>query len=279
MQKLNYPLIVSDFDGTLVKRNGTVSGENMRAISDYVNAGGIFALSTGRMPAGILPRAKELGLCGIISCCQGAILLDIQSQEILLEGRISYETTFAACKKMEEMGLHIHVYDLWEYYSNMDDGFLKYYENAVGCKAKVILDKPISQFVKEKRLSAYKILAMVNPQDNQRVLDELAKENFDGCHLTRSADILVEVVQSNYSKGTAVEFLAKRYGIPMEKTVAVGDQLNDVSMIVAAGVGIAVQNADEGLKKQANYICEYTNEENAIASVIQKFGFYEGGSI
>ena len=274
MQKINYPLIVSDFDGTLVRDDGTISVENKRAIAEYLSKGGAFALSTGRMPSGILSRAKELGLTGLVSCCQGAVILDIETKEIVLEGKIPLDVTVTVCEKMEQMGLHIHVYDLWEYYSNMDDLLLQYYEKTVGSKAVLVLDKPISQFVKEKGICAYKILAMVQPEDNQRVLETLARENFDGCGLTRSADILVEVVNTRFSKGTAVEFLASYYGLPVEKTIAVGDQLNDMPMIETAGLGIAVHNADNGLKSNADYICEYSNEENAIAEIIHKFGFY-----
>lgn len=275
MRKIQYPLIVSDFDGTLVRHSGEISAENKGAIAEYLASGGAFALSTGRMPSGIISRAKELGLSGLVSCCQGAVILDIETKEIVLEGRIPLDVTVSVCEKMEQMGLHIHVYDLWEYYSNMDDAFLKYYEKTVGSDAVLVLDKPISQFVKEKGICAYKILAMVQPEDNQRVMETLAKENFEGCCLTRSADILVEVCNTRYSKGTAVEFLAKYYGVPVEKTIAVGDQLNDLPMIERAGLGIAVANADNRLKAKADYVCAHSNEENAIAEIIDKFGFYK----
>ena len=95
MRKINYPLIVSDFDGTLVKKDGTISEEDKKAILEYVEAGGKFAISTGRMPAGILARAKELGLKGMVCCCQGSIIMDIETNEVILQGRIPVETTVA----------------------------------------------------------------------------------------------------------------------------------------------------------------------------------------
>ena len=273
MRKINYSLFVSDFDGTLVKRDKTISEEDKKTISNFIADGGAFAISTGRMPAGILSRARELGLKGMVSCCQGAIIVDIASGKPVLEGRIPYETTYKIVKKMEEMGLHIHVYDLWEYYSNMNDALLQYYENAVGSKAHVIADRPLSEFVKERKLASYKVLAMVEPNKNDEVLQALSKEVFEGCGVTRSAEVLVEVVNLQYSKGTAVEFLADYYGVPIEKTVAIGDQRNDISMIERAGLGIAVKNADNALKEAANYLSEYTNEESAVAHAIEKFGY------
>lgn len=275
MRKINYPLIVSDFDGTLVRKDGTISEENKRAIAAYMQAGGAFAISTGRMPSGIMSRVQELGLTGMVSCCQGSIIMNIESNQPIMQGTLSFHSTLAACKKMETMGLHIHVYDLWDFYCNKDDDALKFYERAVRGKGKLVLDKPISQFVEENCLCAYKLLAMVPAQENEKVLQTLAAEHFDGCDITKSDEFLVEVISSRYSKGTAVEFLAQYYGVPLEKTIAVGDQRNDLPMIEKAGLGIAVKNADESLKAAADYVCDYTNEENAIKNIIEKFGFYE----
>ena len=131
MRKINYPLIVSDFDGTLVKADGTIDERNKVLIAEYIAAGGSFAISTGRLPVGILPRVKELGLKGMVCCCQGSIILDIESGKTILDGRLSLETTLAIVRKMEAMGLHIHAYDQWDYYSNVDDEALKLYEQAV----------------------------------------------------------------------------------------------------------------------------------------------------
>ena len=273
-KQLNYPLIVSDFDGTLVNKDGTISLENSKAIQEYIASGGKFAISTGRLPAGILPRAKELGLSGMVCACQGAIIMDIESKALVSSAKLPFKTTLQIVKAMEEMGLHIQIYDLWNFYSNTDDDALKIYENAVRGKAKLILDKPLSQFVEEHKFESYKVLAMVRKEDNQRVIEELRKANFEGCDVTRSASYLVEVINANYSKGTAVEFLAKYYQVPLEKTIGVGDQWNDLPMIERAGLGIAVKNADQKLKEKA-VVCEYTNEEGAIAKIIEKYGYTE----
>ena len=169
MRKINYPLIISDFDGTLVRKDGKVSDKSKAIIRQYIQDGGKFAISTGRMPEAIISRAKELGLTGVVCCGQGAAIVDIETKKVLYEGTICNEVAVAICQKMEEMGLHIHVYDLWEYYSNVDDDALKMYENIVKAKAKLITDKPISIFVKESGMQPFKILAMVAPEDNERV--------------------------------------------------------------------------------------------------------------
>ncbi len=274
-QKLKYPLIVSDFDGTLVRGDGKISEKNKAAIAKYTAAGGTFVLSTGRLPSGILSRAQELGLHGIVSCCQGSIIVDIDTKESILDGRLSLETTLIACKIMEALGLHIHAYDLWDYYSNIDDEPLRLYEKLTKTKATVVDNMPLSQFLAEKKMGAYKLLAMIYAEKSDELLRYLQSQNIPNCEITKSAEFLVEVVPNQYSKGTAVEFLANHYGVPLEKTIAIGDQLNDLSMIEKAGLGIAVKNADERLKEKANYISDYTCEEDAVAYIIDHFGLGE----
>ncbi len=273
MKALNYGLIVSDFDGTLAGGDSTVSEKNKKAIFEYIDAGGIFAVSSGRLPAAILPVVRKMGLKGLISCAQGAIIMDIESGEILLENRLSLETTLEVCRKMEEMGLHILAFDLFDYYSNRDDGILKLYENVTKTKGKTVTDCKLSDFLEEKKLAVYKLIVLVAPDDNKRILESLKNADFEGCDITKSIDFLVEAVSKTNSKGTALSFLAQKYRVPIEKTIAIGDNFNDLSMIECAGLGVAVANAEDALKSAAGYICEYTNDESAVADIIERFGF------
>jgi Cof subfamily protein (haloacid dehalogenase superfamily) len=268
-------LIISDFDGTLVNHDGTITTENKQTITAYCENGGKFAISTGRLPGGILRRAQELGLQGAISCCQGSIILDIQSQEVLYSDSIPNDVSIQICEKLESMGLHVHAYDLWEYFCNKDDDALKLYERLTQTKANLITDKPLSQLIKETGLRSYKFLAMVDPKDSAAIIEELSKETFEGCCVTKSGDYLVEVINAKNSKGTAAAFLSAYYNVPIEKTVCIGDQWNDIPMIKAAGLGVAVKNADDKLKAQADVVIDYTNEESAVAKVIQQYGFKE----
>lgn len=274
MRKINYPLIISDFDGTLVKEDGTISDKNKQAIMQYTSDGGIFVISTGRLHYGILPRVKELGLKGVVSCGQGALIVDVETGKPLFSGKFTNEQTVEMCKQMEALGLHIHLYDFDTFYVNMDDDALKLYEMKVHMKGTLVTDMPLSEFAKEHGLCAYKLLAMVYPKDNARVLSSLRSTCVEGTFVTKSAEYLVEVTNESYSKGTAVKFLSEYYDIPIEKVIGIGDQWNDLPMIQAAGLGIAVQNADEQLKAHA-VTSPYTNEEDAIANIIQEYGYLE----
>lgn len=272
-QKIKYPLFITDYDGTLPRSDGSISEATRRAIARYVRDGGRFVVSTGRMPSGIVPQIRALGLHGLTACGQGSVILDVDSEECVFENRLSNETAIAVCRRMETMGLHIHVYDLWEYYSNADDAALAEYQRATRCKA-VVVSQKISDFVAERRLQPYKILAIVPPSENEAVQKILTEMQLPECFVTRSGASLVEVGSVKNSKGTAAAFLAEYYGVPLERTIAVGDQCNDLPMLERVGLGFAVKNADPVLSGRARAI-EYANDEDAVKEIIERFAYGE----
>ena len=269
---LNYPLIVSDFDGTILTDNRTIPQEVKDAIEQYKADGGIFVVSTGRMYYGVVSHLKALGLNGLVSCAHGTYIFDMQANKPLFEATIPTDVTADICEKMEALGLHCNIYTQTDIYTNQVNKRLENYEKALNKKAVPILDRPLSQFVRENGLRTFNVLAFVDESESQQIINALSQYDFPGCTVTKSEETLVEVVNANYSKGTAVQFLANHFGIPIEKTIAVGDQWNDISMIKAAGLGCAVKNARHTLKKYAT-VLEYTNNEGAIAKMIKKYAY------
>ena len=83
----------------------------------------------------------------------------------------------------------------------------------------------------------------------------------------RSERILYEILPKGISKGVALCKMADLFGIDVNRTIAVGDYNNDVSMIKAAKLGFAVSNAVDEAKSVADYIT-VSNNESAIAVII-----------
>ena len=73
-------------------------------------------------------------------------------------------------------------------------------------------------------------------------------------------------------RARAVRFMADYYGVPVERTIAAGDSLNDLPMLEAAGLGLAVKTPTKRLKDKALSF-EYSNDENAIGKIIETYGF------
>ena len=85
-----------------------------------------------------------------------------------------------------------------------------------------------------------------------------------------SKPFFLEVINSNTSKGIALEALAKNIGISSHEVIAIGDSYNDISMIEYAGLGVAVDNAYDEIKSRADYISK-SNIDNGVAEVIERF--------
>ncbi len=273
MQKINYPLIVTDFDGTLVRSDKTISDETHCAIAEYKKSGGQFAISTGRMLSSILPIARRMGLTGLVAACQGTLIADIESGELVVDGAMKTDEALEICRILESMGLHVHAYEADRFYSNVDDDLLAYYCGIVSEKVIVKTDEPLFEFLARENICIRKLVVMVYPNQRNEIYGRLQKLFGEKYYVTCSAPILVEICNPDYTKGTSLEKIAEYYGVPVEKTIAVGDSLNDLPMIERAGLGIAVGNAEPELKEKADVTLMATNDEDAIGVIIREYGF------
>lgn len=271
--KINYKLIVTDFDGTLIDDNQRILPEVKSAIVEYVTAGGIFAVCTGRMLSSILPQVRALGLKGLVIAYQGTVIADIETGRIIKSGGMNCTEVAEICNSIENLGYGLNVYCDEKIYTNypMDNLYLKRYEEIIGVKA-VHIDEKMSDYVIKNNMFCQKVLSIVPECERDELYSKLQNKFNEKFDVTCSAKVLVEISPIGDNKGEAVKYLAKHYNIPIEKTVAVGDNLNDLSMIIVAGMGCAVGNAEKQLKEAANFV-SVTNNEGAVAQIIKKFGF------
>ncbi|MDR2940336.1 MAG: HAD-IIB family hydrolase [Clostridiales bacterium] len=91
------------------------------------------------------------------------------------------------------------------------------------------------------------------------------------CNIFFSAPILLEFTNLEVSKGVGVKFVSDLLHIDLKDVIAVGDNQNDVPMIKATGLGVAVSNAVDELKEAADYITKNDCDHGAIKEVIEKF--------
>jgi len=266
---MRYRLFISDFDGTLVRADGTVSKRTQDTISRYVRAGGVFAVCTGRALTSILPRVRELGIKGLVAAFQGSVIADIETGKIIRKSCISTEDAVTVLQAMEKRDLHIHAYTTEEYFVNKDDELLAQYERVCGISGTVIEGELLSKMTEREHIAPVKILAAVDPKDRIPLARELQAELGEKFFVTCSADCLVEVIPHTENKGEAVKFLSKHYGVPISKTAAIGDQLNDLPMLEAAGGKFAVENAQEELKEIATVTPSV--EDDGVAYALEEF--------
>ncbi len=273
MKKLNCKLIVSDFDGTLANSQNEVPEQVVNAINSYVSDGGIFAVCTGRILPSVLPRVRRMGLKGLVIASQGSVIADIESGKIIRNKTFNADEPSEICAFLEDIKTNVQAYFKDGFYSDLPEGekHLKLYEDIIAVKAEHSL-KPLSQTVSLCGRQFNKVATLCRADEQEELYNKIAEKFGERFDVTCSAKVLIEISPPGETKGAAVNFLCSHYNVPIEKCCAVGDNLNDVSMIKAAGVGVAVGNAVQALKDVADYVAA-TNDEHAVAGVIEKFGY------
>lgn len=268
-----YQMVVSDFDGTLFRSDHTVSEKSKETIKKFVDAGGIFVISTGRSVQSILPIARGLGLKGSIICFNGAMIVDIQTGKRIFERKHTVQDTVDICKISESLGIYTLVLDCEQYYAKETSPYLENYQKITSTKA-VLANKPLSEFVKERSVGGAKILYIVNAESRNAYLEQIEELIGERFYITSGSKFLVEICPKGVDKGVAVTFLAEYYGVPIQNVIAVGDSFNDLPMLKSAGLGLAVKNAETALKDVVE-IYPYTNDENAVARIIEEYALEE----
>ena len=88
-------------------------------------------------------------------------------------------------------------------------------------------------------------------------IDNLIEElsiKYPQLYIVKSAKYFCEIANKQATKGNAIRFLAKKYGISTDEVLAIGDQNNDIEMVETAGTGVAMGNGTEQIKAKADYI-------------------------
>ncbi len=274
MKKIKYPLIISDCDGTLITDEQKILPEVRSAVNEYTACGGIFAVITGRMPSTILPKVRSLGLKGLVAGYQGTVIADIESGRYIRKDGFDYSQSLEICRAFSsaDAGINLYIDDTLYTERAADDELLSLYCKITGAMPRHLQGETAEQFVNRTHPYCQKIAALVVPEERDALYGYLKRVLGDKYDVTYSAAILVEVSPVGDNKGTALRYMAEHYGIDVRNTVAVGDNLNDLPMIEAAGVGIAVGNAVKPLKDAADVVT-VTNNEGAVAKVIAEYGF------
>ena len=176
MKKLNCKLIVSDFDGTLANSKNEVTDKVVKAINSYVSDGGIFAVCTGRILPSILPRVRALGLNGLVIACQGSVIADIQTGELLRDISFTNAQTAEICAALEELESNVQIYNNDGFYSSLpaDEKHLKLYESIIGVRAEHA-EIPLSGYVLNSSEKFNKVATLCRPEEQEELYSALLK--------------------------------------------------------------------------------------------------------
>ncbi len=265
MKKFEGILICTDLDGTLLRADKTVSRENKEAIEYFKAEGGFFTFITGRVPSAARSVYEAVRPNAPIGCFNGGGVYDFEKDAFLHFSELAEESivlTELVDRELPDVGIQLNT--ARNVYFCKDNPAQQDFRTITGLPNKVCSYRNRSEPV-GKMIFLHREGAMLERLAELLCSHPLAK-HFD---FIRSEKTIYEMLPKGASKGAALPRIAAFCGVAMSRTIAVGDYDNDVSMLKAAGLGIAVANASEAAKRAADYIT-VSNEAHAIARVISE---------
>lgn len=268
---MQYKMVFCDIDGTLIDSAHRISLDTRQKIQELYRVGIPFILVSARMPSGIFPLQRELGIKAPIVCYNGALILSEcgnpvktvgidREKVILIDAFIKREWSHVCCST--------YCYDDWI----SDNIHNEWIVQEQSITSSVPIEGKISDHVPQKG-QIHKLLCMGEAEAISD-LNNALKEKFSGLSVYRSKDTYLEIMDGAVSKSDAVRYLCKDYDIPIEATVSFGDNFNDVDMLLATGTCFAMGNAPEEVKRLAKNVT-LDNDHEGVVEGLKQLNFSE----
>ena len=264
-----YKLIALDMDGTLLNEKKEITKKTKEALKAARERGVKVVIATGRPIDGLKKYIDELDLNHdneYVLSYNGCLVQEIKSKKIIHEVGLTGKDLHYIYDLSINLGVNIHAF-------SADKGLitpkLSKYTNVEAdinnIEAKVIDFSTISEDE-----NIVKIMLI----DEEEVLDaaikRLPKEAYEKYTIVKSTPFFLEIINKQGNKGVGLKALGDHLNISREEIIAVGDAGNDKEMIDYAGLGVAMENATEEIKKIANLITE-SNNNDGIANIVERF--------
>jgi Cof subfamily protein (haloacid dehalogenase superfamily) len=268
-----YKLVAIDLDGTLLNSEKRISQGNRDAIRQAIAKGVRIVICSGRIFAGARIFAQETGTREPLIACNGAIIKDLATEELLFSDSLRLEDTLRVIELCRTADIYFHVYvgdtmltEKLEYSS------LFYWKrnNELPEKGRVDIQlvKSTADTLLDMKNNASKIVVVSH--DLQQ-LDRIRRkiEGISSVEVVSSNFDNFEVMNQGVNKGRSLQFLAERFGIERREIMAIGDNENDESMLRFAGLGVAMGNAEPRIRDIAGDVT-LSNDKDGVAEAIRR---------
>ena len=263
MGKFDGILICTDLDGTLLRNDKSVSRENIEAIEYFKREGGLFTIVTGRLPYYVGKAFDLVRPNAPIGCANGGGVYDFESGEYVWKLPLSREA-LELVEYIDERFPNVGIQSVGFYHTYFckENLTMEHFRAVTGLENLTCnyydVEEPVAKIIfgsdDGEELSAVAKMLLEHPK---------AKE-FD---FIRSERTLYEILPKGGGKGISLLKLCEHLGIEKKNSYATGDYDNDISMFLAAGVGVAVSNASCAALRAADFVT-VSNEEHAIRALI-----------
>ena len=267
-------ILAFDLDDTLLDDKKQVTEATKKALLDAYDKGYILVISTGRALSAVSPEALALGIFSYAVTSNGSRVVDLKTGETIYKNCLTREALEPAMpyvsdpELMREVFYNGRVYDEqycldhFEQYG-ITNKAMQYYIRS----SRDVCDNTLD-FIEEHFGELETVTMFFSDLDKRdRYYEELKK-------ITSVTTVIslvnnIEIVANGSSKGNGLKMLSEILGYGLENVMAFGDNDNDSTMIEAAGIGVAMGNATEGLKAIADVVT-LKHTEDGVAYMLRK---------
>lgn len=257
-------LVVSDIDGTLVRKDKSLSDGNVAAARRLAGAGVAMTLISARPVSGMLWIGERLELDGPFGAFNGGTIFKADGS-ILEHHVLAEEVARAVLAHLEKEAVIRWLFADGDWLASEADG-----EHTPREVKSANVQPILGQDFGDRAARADKIVAVT---DDAALLDRIEAEVKalvgDRATVARSQTYYLDITAPAGNKGDGIAALARAFDVPLEETVAFGDQANDLPMFARAGYSVAMGQAPDPVKKAAGEVAA-TNDDDGVADAIDR---------
>lgn len=266
---MKYKLLVLDLDGTLTNSKKEITRHTKETLIKAQEAGLKVVLASGRPTYGVAPLANELELQkyeGYILAYNGGEIIDWKTRELMYEKQLDSDLLPYLYRCAKENDFAIVTYENKYVLTEKPDDEYVLKEALLN----VMKIKKVDNFLEAVKHPITKCLIVGEPSRLALLEKEMYEKLKDRMGVFRSEPYFLELVPKGIDKAQSLSVLLEEIGMTKNEMIAIGDGFNDLSMIQYAGLGIAMENAQDVVKQAADFIT-LSNEEDGVAYAVEKF--------
>ncbi len=265
---MKYKAIVLDLDGTLMTSKNEISQKTKDLLIQIQQLGIKVILASGRPTHGLQEASETLQLKtygGYLLSYNGGRIIDTKDDSLIYDSYLEMNMILDLFDKSRELNTHLLAYTDQYILTEDDDSYIQ-----LESKINNLPVVRVPDFKAALQLKSVKCLMTGDPIHLVNVENQLKKMYEEQLSISRSMPFFLECMPKGINKGNCLSILLNYINIDQEDVIACGDGYNDVSLIEAVGLGVAMANGCEPIKEKAKYQT-LSNDEDGIAHVIEKF--------
>ncbi len=266
-------LITVDMDGTLLDEQKRLSRRCREAILAAQRKGVAFSICTGRFPENAAIVLKDHGIdCPVIGL-NGGMTTDAPFGKVISSHPMDRASAKEVFAMLERLGAAYFMFGRGSVATRVDGDrhhSQAHFGDRLALEAGVQYRFGYEACVEALGRDLYKFFVYPRKDREELRAVRAALGAIPSVALTQSGETNIEVIPPHVDKGTGLSELAAFLGIPLERTMAIGDEENDLPMIRAAGIGIAMGNASAAVREGSDFVT-LSNTEDGVAAAIEKF--------